>query len=208
MPIKRSYNNAHERMSDKAEKAILPLLEQRFIHQFGLRPMLTMEYDLSNHVCKVDVAFPKVGGKFEVHYYEHKQMISYPLYTEDQMSQLIERVARCVVGVIQDTVSTWGTQDPKRYAKEVYAACIEDEETFLTWIDQVRVRVTPKDELLRYYTDHKHEVNQLLKDEGYLTPFHIILYSFNEDEIKDMSDTTLEYIVRVVNDIRKLHQSN
>lgn len=207
MPIKRNYNNAHERMSDKAEKAVLPLLEDKFSYELGLRPILSMDYDSENRLCKVHVSFPKVGGRFSVAYHEHRKPISYPGYTQDEMSQLVERVANTIVGAIQDSVITYGTQDVKRYAKQLYAQCIEDEDTFLTWIEQVRIPVTPKNQLLAYYYDNRHNVYELLKDDGYLTPFPAIIYSLSEDEIRDMSDTTLDYIIRVVNNIRKLHQS-
>ena len=208
MAIKRSYNNSNERIADKAEKTILPLLEQQFMYQLGLQPRMMMTYDPDNQICKVGIVLPKIGSPFTLSYAEHKIPLSYPRYSIEEMSKLVEYTANCVVGAIQDSVSISGCRDPKRYAADLYASCIVDEDTFLTWIDQVQIRVTPKDELLRYYQDHKHEVQALLKDEGYFTPFPAILHTFSEDEIRDMSDTTLEYIIRVVNDIRKLHQAN
>ncbi len=208
MPIKRNYNNAHERMEDKAEKAVIPMLEKQFIYQLGLSPRLMMNYDSDNQVCKVGVVFPRQNTFFSLSYNEHRCNISYPGYTVEEMSALVERVANTVVGNLHDTAITYGTKDIKRYAKDSYAPCIADEDTFLTWVDQIRVPLTPKDQLLAYYAEHKHEVRRVIEDEGYLTPFPAILYTFSEDEIRDMSDTTLEYIIRVVNDIRKLHQAN
>lgn len=208
MPIRRNYNNAHERMSDKAEKAVLPMLEKQFIYQLGLSPRLMMAYDSDNQVCKVGVVFPRQNNFFSLSYNEHRCPISYPGYTTEEMSALVERVANTVVGNLQDTAITYGKKDIKRYARDSYAPCIEDEDTFLTWVDQVRIPETRKDQLLSYYAEHKHEVRKVIEDKGYFAPFPAILYSFSEDEIKDMSDTTLEYIIRVVNDIRKLHQSN
>lgn len=208
MAIKRNYNNAHERMSDKAEKAVLPMLENQFVYQLGLMPRLMMNYDSDNHICKVGVVFPRQNTFFTLSYAEHKCPISYPGYTAEQLSAFVERVANTVVGNLQDTAITYGTKDIKRYAKDSYAPCIQDEDTFLTWVDQVRIPETPKDQLLAYYAEHKHQVRKVIEDEGYLTPFPVILYSFSEDEIRDMSDNTLECIIKVVNDIRKLHQSN
>lgn len=206
MAIKQRYNNSQERLEDNAEKAILPMLEKQFIYELGLRPTLSLEYVSELSICKVDVTFHRLGGKFSIAYNDHRQPISYPRYTTDQMSRLIHTVAQKVVEAIQDKVNTYGTSDVRGYATQLYHQCLEDEETFMTWIEQCRPPKSVKDELLRYASENRHHLADGLRGDSTSCAFAVLASTFSTDYLQDMTEKEISDIVEVVGCMLRLQE--
>lgn len=206
MSIKQRYNNVNERMEDNAQKAVLPLLESKFISELGLKPRLFMEYDSANKICKVSMVFSRRSNKWEIDYQHHKQIISYPGYTDNELSQLVHKVAEIILGNLQDISSLSPKTDIKEYALLLYEPCMVDEFAFLPWLDQL-TNATPtlRDVVLNY-------IQNVDKDTFYdgphttmeLDPCYAIAQTFTEDEVRSMSPDHIKDLFRLVTKIKEL----
>lgn len=205
MSIKQRYNNVNERMEDMAQKAILPLLESKFVSELGLRPRLFMEYDAANQLCKVSMVFVRRGNKWEIDYAHHKQVISYPGYTEGEMSQLVHKVAEIIVGNLHDISSLSPKTNIKEYALLLYDPCMVDEFAFLPWVEQLQRNVpTLKDIILEYIQNIDKETFYQSPHTLELDPCYAIAQTFTEDEVRSMSPDHIRDLFRLVTHIKEM----